>query len=335
MIVWVLPVSGGYFPKQLAMCSLVSELCDPDIIVGSSGGNICSYIHMASNNSLSKMREISCGLKSSMFVENWWPDPLSFLPSAIIGAFRGSLYNHGNGGIEYLKSLFNRDSIQRTEIWTGTTNKGRAQLFCNRSIDSAIIQPWNVDLLNGNTNPLKYLEGDIHNIGQVCLGSACVPTLIPHVRFEDLELVDGGVTFASPLTPLQNGIIEVAEDNLHIVYISSFDLDSASLPGFNQNIIQVGVTTFDNMIKTLCFSDRLVAINMIKNNCNKIYEHNQFIGTISDAVRIQERSSRSLIEIYPSDNKNPVNLSNFNGKDVLDLFDYSRIHYRIRIWWSN
>ncbi|GAG65023.1 unnamed protein product, partial [marine sediment metagenome] len=50
MHILVLPVSGNFFPAQLSMLSeLINNDYDPQIILGTSGGAVCSILSLGAD----------------------------------------------------------------------------------------------------------------------------------------------------------------------------------------------------------------------------------------------------------------------------------------------
>ena len=126
----VLPVSGGAFPLQLALIAELSnpihhinKNIEPDLVMASSGGNVAAYISLAAQWDGNKISDIAKNLHSSMFIQSWWPSYLKFMPSWMIGYFKGSLYCNGSGATELFEKMFTPETIAKTEIWTGTLNR--------------------------------------------------------------------------------------------------------------------------------------------------------------------------------------------------------------------
>jgi hypothetical protein len=361
MKVWVFPVSGGSFPKQLG---LLDELIEqntnhtnygdkPDVSLASSGGNVSVYTALAGDYSIDGIERISRMLNSNLFLSSWWPGPVDFLPSWTIGFFRGAAYNHGYGVDTIFNQIFTNQTIGREEIWTGTTNMdvSRAQLFCNRSKDKSVLNMKNFDPpLVGCTPPI-YLDSNVDKIAQVSIASASIPTVVPEQEVDGMPLYDGGVLYASPLTPLQN-VIQGQREGLHIIYFSSFDMDSECPPGSEvYTMSQIGTTTFDEIIRGLCVKDRLTGVELIKsfgvvktksvivdNRARErdCIEKDDIIvnGKLSDMLALSKNSYSSLLELYPIGNENDsLNLASFTGEDVVALLEKTRKHYGVRLWY--
>ena len=219
MRIYVCPVSGGAFPIQLGLlseCGLIGNR--PDIVMGSSGGNVASYIGLAANWQADAIPSMALKINSSMFVQSWWPTGLRFLPSWWIGYWKGSVYASGTGSLDLFKTSFTDTSIINTEVWTGTMNRetGKGQLFCNRSEKDSQIKRKEDDLLSSfrmrDCMPLTYLDGNIGSIASITMASAAIPVLVPEQQVLGARYVDGGTLFSSPLTALQDRILDLAFD---------------------------------------------------------------------------------------------------------------------------
>ena len=98
MNIYCIPSSGGRFACQLGLLSEVCGILDkPCTILATSGGNLSSYILLASDYSANGILRVCNYISSKLFSMTWWPKNLNFLPSFIIGFTRGSIYKAGSG----------------------------------------------------------------------------------------------------------------------------------------------------------------------------------------------------------------------------------------------
>lgn len=341
MKVYVLPVSGGAFPIQLGLLSECGAAgYQPDIVMGSSGGNVATYIGLAANWQADAIPTIATKINSTMFVQSWWPRWLSILPSIWIGYFMGSVYASGSGSLELFKTSFTPESIVATEVWTGTMNRetGKGQLFCNRKESDARIRRRDDDLLSSfrmrDCMPLTYLNGDMEAISSVTIASAAIPVLVPEQQILGARYVDGGTLFSSPLTALQDCLLDLAEEDLHIDYFSSFDMQATSTASC-RNLYDNGTTTIGEMVKSLCIQDRLVAIEMLRDGKRTTPHFVCMDGNQDNLKRIGEvrkKCRRSVLELYPVKNDS-MDLLSFTPADILRLIQEARTNYKIRFWW--
>lgn len=243
--VYVLPVSGGGFPAQLQevifytnqkqlATNTTEETGDyleytPDICLSASGGNVSSYIGLSGNWTEGGIKRVVQTLNAKMFSRTWWPGPLGFLPTWILGIFEGSIFRPGYGPSRLLKAFSDDQSIQDVEIWSGTYNKTqkRTGLFCNKKSGETLISETTYNPFDFKTMPLIYMAGDIDLISKVTVASASVPILFKPVEIDGDEHIDGGVTYQSPLTPLQNEIYNIMKG---ITTPAPYDLISSPFP---------------------------------------------------------------------------------------------------------
>ena len=61
--------------------------------------------------------------------------------------------------------------------------------------------------------PLTYLDGNIESISSVAVASAAIPVLVPEQKIFGARYVDGGTLFSSPLTALQDCLIDLIYDD--------------------------------------------------------------------------------------------------------------------------
>lgn len=330
MRIYVCPVSGGAFPLQLGLlaeCGLAG--LRPDIVMGSSGGNVAAYIGLASDWQAATIPTIATQVNTTMFAQSWWPRYLNFFPSLWLGTYMGSVYASGTGAFDLFKNNFRPDNIMATEMWTGTMNRetGKGQLFCNLRQEDAKIRRKECKDLSASFRirdvmPLTYLDGNIESISSVAVASAAIPVLVPEQKIFGARYVDGGTLFSSPLTALQDCLMDLIYDDegssqsmvgegssqsmvreepswsssgqsnkqpatLHINYFSSFDLQSTS-PTSCKNLYDNGTTTIGEMVKSLCIQDRLVAIELLRDGKKQFPSFIACDGSVEVLKRIEE-----------------------------------------------
>jgi hypothetical protein len=331
MHIWVLPSSGGKFPNQIG---LLSEVCGnldkPSIICGTSGGQISAFIALAS--------DYSCNyIKSELFSHSWWPHHLNFMPSWIIGTFKGSIYKAGSGGENVMKHIFTPYNITQCELWIGTTESisGKAQLFCNKCQEDSILGNVEFDFKLRNCKPHKFLNGDVTKIAKVSTASAAIPVYIPSVIIDDIEYSDGGSSFWSSLSPLSESIDLLCKDQkLHLTYFNSCDIESECDIKCNTNIVRNTDTTIERILKTLAITDRLAGIDLIRKH--KDYQILYFEGKCNSEVlqKIQSHLKyvqRSFLELYPK-HKAEIDITNFEPADIHKIISDTRKCYYFRLW---
>jgi predicted acylesterase/phospholipase RssA len=368
-----LPVSGGGFPAQLQQLIYIynerQKATDtnenignyleytPDICIGSSGGNVSSYIALSGNWSEGGIKRVVKTLNSKMFSQTWWPGPLGFLPTWVLGIFEGAIFKPGYGPSRLLKAFSDDQSIQDVEVWSGTFNKTqkRTQLFCNKRKEDCYITEY-YNTFTFKTMPLTYMDGDIDYISRVAVASASVPVLFKpvtiHTQYtpegtED-EFIDGGVTYQSPLTPLQDKIYSILRPGdalldfdmtsspfpvpaptpisatlptkslLHLTYFSPYNMDNTT----EKTSSTLGTDTFlSYMTDASAVKDRYTGINLLQ----RLKTSSQTI-IMKDSRRDPEelwellrdhKDTHYFCFIYVLEN-NWIDMTNFTSQDVLN-----------------
>lgn len=269
MIIYVLPVSGGGFPAQLGLLKELFKATKttdksgirPDIVFASSGGNVASYIAMMGNWSDTGISKNCKLIDASLFVESWTPP---FFPTWIAFPLTKSVYRNGEGVKRLFEQVFTTNSIQTTEIWTGTYNATRQQaaMFCNRSLETALIKDFGEDSYIYDMEASRYLNGNLLEIGKSCYASASIPYLTPGIVIGTDRYVDGGSMYASPLAAMSPRLTETLssrkrDEPIQIHYFCSYDMNAKFTDSFYS-------TTVGLLIHSSLIQDRIFAVNLLK-----------------------------------------------------------------------
>jgi hypothetical protein len=356
---YALPISGGFFPSQLAMVEWMNESkIIPDICLASSGGNVTAYIAMASQWNSASMRKIIPYLSNKIFVRSWFPDYLPYLPSLLRGYFLGSFLNVSSRFYTFFNTLFNSTTVQRTEIWSGTFNKSRGmtQLFCNKGQGTSMVHDDNKsnnELLN--YLPFTYLDGDLENLAKVCFASAAVPVVFPPIIIRGESHTDGGNSFSSPLTPMKDALITSFKgQTLHLTYITPHNINAPKLdvcyPPVEGGVEKMnlaanygnattaggsmysqGKYAISELLKSSYLQDRLAGLEVVGITVKSLFIEK--IVSLEEFIQLQQsrlKTHRSFMEIYPLNDKN-ISIVDFTGQDILDIMN-SQTHVGVRLW---
>ncbi len=336
MLVYVLPVSGGGFVTQLTILQHLGQLkLKPDIVLASSGGNVASYVAAAADWHWAAIERISRELTHNFYVSPW--SSVSAF-SMIIGYFEGNVYNKGSGICDFLSRHFTPESIKKYEIWTGTYNKNKqqARIFCNRAQSESIINANDIDhSLTQSLEPI-FCNGDIQLIGTVSVASASIPAVVPAQMINGEYYIDGGIAGASPLTIMQEPLLNMVKQNkqsLHMVYINSVDLSSPNLAKCH-NVIDTWKQATHDLVRSQTVIDRLSGHEIIR--CQPGHIHKEEFPCTFNNLQIVKTLYKvlkfSLLEIYPKDNYD-INILNFNGNDVVAAMHAAYDNCACRLWW--
>jgi predicted acylesterase/phospholipase RssA len=341
MIINILPSSGGSFPNQLALLFEINKIFkNANYYLCSSGGNLAAYIALAGDFTNEGIERITRKINSKLFSVTWWSNGLNFLPSFLVGAFKGSIYKEGKGSVELMKDIFTTYNITRVEIFTGTTHKnsGKQQIFSNKCEEDSVMKNIPFDHKINNSLPIIYTNGNIETIANVCSASAAIPIIVPNKEINNNKYVDGGLTAWSPLTILAESFDFIANDKkVHMEYLNSCDVESNCEEKNYDNIIQNTDNTISQMIKSSAIQDRLKGIDFVK---KLIYRNRDellyFEGKCNKEVlkllaEAREYANRSFLELY-TPLKLEVDITNFKFEDIMTNIEKVRKNYAFRIW---
>jgi len=341
MRIYVIPSSGGRFPNQLAiLCQIYNIVPTPELILATSGGNLCSYIALAGDFTPEGIQRVCTMISSKLFSSPWWPKYLNFIPSWIIGTFKGSIYKQGKGSAELMSKIFTNYNISRIEICTGTTERstGKHQIFSNKSESQSIFKNSKIDNNLLNCNDLKYTDGDIKIISKVCTASASIPVYVPDKKIMDKYYIDGGTTYWSPLTPLADCIDNLYKtEALHIDYINGSDIESNFKTENYFNIVQNTDNTLGRVIKSLAIQDRLSGIELIrKSNYRNRYKIMYSSGKcnasiLKDIENSRKYGFRSFLELYTTEDLE-IDITHFTYLDIACNMEKVYNNYSYRFW---
>ena len=279
-------------------------------------------------------------ISSKLFSSPWWPKYLNFIPSWIIGTFKGSIYKQGSGSLDLMQKIFTNYNINRIEVLTGTTERstGKHQIFSNKSINDSLFKDCKIDNNLLNCNDIKYTNGDIKTIAKVCTASASIPVYVPDKKIDDKYYIDGGTTYWSPLTPLADCIDNLYKiETLHIDYINGSDIESNFKTENYFNIVQNTDNTLGRVIKSLAIQDRLSGIEIIRkcNYRNKykiLYSSGKCTSTVLENIeKARNYGIRSFLELYtPLDLE--IDITNFTYNDIINNITIVKDNYNYRFW---
>lgn len=328
MSVLVLPVSGGYFPYQVAALieiSRISEL-NPRLVLASSGGNVAAYLAEIANYQPNKILRISQEIHSGMFISKH-----SSIPTldAMAVFYNGSLYTKSDLLLDKLKKYANQKLLTQREIWTGTFNRTsqRAQFYCNLSRQNASLSKYPINHTLYQTEESEYLNGSLPDIAQIILASASIPTYVLPQNRKNAELIDGGVAYSSPLAVFKNSLIR--QNVQHIIYVNGMNLAEIE-KAQNRNIIENGRLATIEMSKFNICKDRQVAYETVFGSQLVNYEDYPISSLSLIAQQIsQGKYESTLLEIYPL-YPQELNVVNFTSKDILDNIKGALL--KIRFW---
>jgi hypothetical protein len=336
MILLSLPVSGERFVAQLGGIQLLCEGgITPDIMLASSGGNIAAYVAAAADWKWAGVERIAQEIRPNLLSQPW--NNISAI-SSMIGYFKGNVYNNGLGIKEFLEKFFDKETIIKYEIWTGTFNKElkKSKLFCNKKEEDCILNTNDIDYDLTQSEKTCFANGDIDIISKSCIASASIPGLVPPQKIDKYNYIDGGVFSASPLSILHEPILRYTCKNkskLHMIYLNCCNLSEVDTTT-QSNILDTLKQASTDLIRCQNVIDRLSTYELLRcfpGEMNKEeFECNS--ETIIYIKEIYNKCSYSMLEIYPTKNCK-VNIINFTRKDIIDNINLSYNNCKCRFWW--
>lgn len=316
MNVLTLPGSGKQFLCQLVALQHLCEVnYEPNLILGSSGGNLCSFIASAAQFKWQAVERIAKQLRSSFFAKPWHDfRPLSYS----IGFFNGTAFTTGEGLPEFLATYFTKETINRYEIWTGTYNKDlqKFRLFCNKSKEESILKHCDMDYEVTQSMEPYFCNGNFELISKAGLASASIPGLVPAVKIDEYYYSDGVTAGASPLTLMQGVILKSTTNCLHITYINAKDLSKPNLLP-HHNLFDTWKQAVNDLIKSQTLIDRLAAHELLQSKGYDI-QFKSFDCTYTnllDIMELKQTIKYSLLEVYPTISAD-FDITNFNSNDI-------------------
>ncbi len=332
----VLPASGGALLSQI---SAIQHLCEvgykPDLMIGSSGGNLCCFIAAAADFSRTHVERIAKELKSSYFVLPW--HSMSLIGS-IVGFFNGNAFSAGQGGDEFLKTYFNKKTITKYQIITGAYNKDlqKFRLFFNCSKEESIINCDDIDYDITQSLPPNYACGDINQIAVASAASASIPGLVSPKIIDGYAYTDGASFGASPLTCMQGQFLKYIQSDpeyFHMNYLNSKDLSKPNiLP--SHNLFDTWKQAVNDLIKSQTLIDRLVAYELLLSKGLPI-QKSSFPCDYKHMLMVKEKRTTikySLLEIYPKE-CHEINITNFTSEDITNALDKLYDQCYCNFWW--
>lgn len=334
MRILVLPVSGGRFPVQLVFLKEIIKIgYKPDIILATSGGNICAYLSVISDFELRTFEILLREISSDLLIKE--RTSISFL-SKIIGFFKGSIYLASEKNFLFMKEIYqnyrDKEDIKKYEVWSGTYNvkKQKAQFFCNRTKEESILDKF---FFSNTLNiyPIlepRYLNGEIEMISKIITSSAALPGYIEKQIIEGEEFLDGGLSSASPLTYLID-ILNENLDELEIIYLNSLDDNKENNFFLASNIVENWKKAADDLIRSLISIDKLQALKLFKRKEKiEVFKFNH--DEIENAMEIAKKNKKCFLEFYPLKWKE-LEIGMFSNKEIQESMKVTENNFSLRL----
>lgn len=352
MYTLVMPVSGGTFAAQLGLLQLLTAAVPerPAAILGASGGGVAAVAALCGGWEPRGIARVAATLHHEVFARKWVASPPV---SMAVGFFEGTLYREGTGFHAVLATYLSPAAAVRTEVWLLACNleTQKAALFCNRAAADARLPAAAVDAALVQCAPPVYLGGDLAALAAAMQASASIPTIVPPQLVGGVPHADGGLFYASPLTPLQQALERQAQRDgrLHLVYVSGCDLAKAvaflSRPPADakSSLLDTGFLAAGGLVRGQQLSDRLAALQLLQ-ACGRRAHSARCPGTSANFALLPAlwaAAARTFVEVFPAApagappvySPASVDITGFAGPDVLRVMGEARAAAALRVSW--
>jgi hypothetical protein len=323
----IAPISGGFFVNQLAgLYCLAQQNYAPDLIWGASGGGVTSTIYALSDFKAANLKRNAAKCDCSLFVSDWLPR-FSKTFSLLVGIAKGSLFDHSTTTIPTFDGITTSDMLISTEIWILAFNNKteKAALFCNRAPEDSVVSSTEINHLDTMCAPRIYVDGDVEYFANVLLASASIPAYVPPRKIKESFYTDGGLIYASPLTPFSSYLRNL--ESFHLVYLCGYDLESVKVKYTEdpQSIFQHTINATDYMVKGNLLSERILVLTILSFRASKNRKVIRRDMTLQEYFEMRSEFQFSYLEVYPT-RLDSVNVLEFSSKDCINIME-TQIEY--------
>lgn len=330
----VAPISGGFFVNQLAeLYHLAQHNYVPNMIWGASGGGVTSTMYSLSDFKAANLKRNAAKCNCSLFVSDWLPR-ISKTFSLLVGIAKGSLFDHSATTIPTFDEITTSEMLISTEIWILAFNNKteKASLFCNRSPEDSVLSSYEINHSNTMCSPRIYLDGDVKYFADVLLASASIPAYVPPRKIKESYYTDGGLIYASPLTPLSGYLKKL--DSFHVVYLCGYDLESVKVKYTEdpQSIFQHTINATDYMVKGSLLSERTLVLTILSFRASEDQEVIRRDITLEEYFELQADFQFSYLEVYPT-RLDSVNVLEFTSEDCINIMETQIEYISCRCWY--
>jgi len=343
MEILIAPISGPLFSAQLsALWKLTSCGYKPKLCFVGSGGGVATFVAKAACWNPSKIFAVASTLSTSCFVSDWTSSQVKVIPSVLGSVIHGSMYQSTREGVNILREHLSSETVQDVEVWIAAINEisGCVLLSCNKSRENAIIEGDKLNTQLFEYESLVYLGGDLEEISNAILASACIPLLIEPITIRGQKYIDCGVKYGSSFTPMSREVLNISRrSGVHMTYISGRDLSQPPKACKDIDDSQIGLFDHVKLASSHAANshveyDRNMAYSIIQDDCDDEPWYREFLIEDLDHVLERRKKTRnSLVEIFPLKERK-LDLFDFGPEDLTRvMLEYGTILH-IRVWWS-
>lgn len=301
-VVYVIPVSGPYFPLQLAELYRVrlTATDTPDLVMCSSGGSIAAVIGSSSNWTASSILANSEKIAASDFIKkvspivpnifNWLLTGIMYVPSRTIPSSINTLISNMSTSTELLIGTSTKENGDEAVFSTKTAGSGSS--FSGSAIKRA------------TTNQQIY---------RAIAASCSIPHATPGVKIDDTVYQDGGLYAPSPATTqlwdYVSNHLSTAGYKIKIVYYVSSTKPTGTIDALNP-VMQ--------MIHSSCSRETILMERLFKSLVTGSVTERTYTD-VSAATAVYAAANNALMIISPRLSNYSFDLFSFTGKHVKQI----------------
>lgn len=324
MAIFVLPISGGAFPVQLAL--MLEAGISPKLMLGASGGNIAAYLYSACDGNETKLKEIVSMINKNMFISG-----------SKIGAFLRGHFLKGKGVEELFSKIFTEESIQKHEIITLTCSQDEMapRVFSNKNKNSSFFGELDkIDDILFQIKEVEHLDGKMNEIAIITMASASIPGLVEPQIFNGKRYSDGGVCYASAFTPLSSYIrdklsLETTREPVQMIYMACYNM---KLIGSMESQYQGKLRHILEIAHFATLQDRANAIDFVSHFGSMVLEEKENVSRDQLRLRLSQIQNKNYAMILYPQGYPEINIIDFTPQNILDVMEIARQNYSYYLW---
>lgn len=336
MLVFIAPISGGFFVNQVElMCQFLETTGEkPDIGMSTSGGNFAMYLALLSEWDHRNIREKIMKLDDSFIVREWSKNPL--IPREVWGFIYGSMYDRGKGDPFTYDPAY--DLAAATEVWTTAFNRTQnlTAYFTNKAIGKTHLTfttPYVPSL------PLRFVNGNYTQLKDIALASAAVPGVQREMIIDGESYYDGGMQYASPFMAFQDNLRDLSQTQpMHIVYFHCVNLARPTAKSTKEGILADAHWAVSQLTSGHIAGDIAAVITFLRSVPGfTALQTREWTTGSRDAIlatrSIRATSRATVTELYPLHNRS-IDYTSFTALDVESVMNICRQDFCIRMHWT-
>ncbi|GIW70053.1 MAG: hypothetical protein KatS3mg101_0800 [Patescibacteria group bacterium] len=331
IVIFCLPISGGFFPCQLGLLSVLFNKTKtvPDIMLASSGGNVSAYLSLGGDFSEIGIKRLVNDISVKMFARHWSP----LFPTILIGLFKGYVYKAGFGVEQFIKRYVTKERLQKVEIWTSVFNEDTffTELFCNREAGNTILIPRvKKELKCLRINYIEETDDVTSFVSKLSLAASSIQCFVEGQKFNRSIYSDGGLMYASPAVLLKEEIVKLVKESglrLNYFYFEPYFYDS----GFPSNMNRISAY-IEELFHIKMLLDRMVGVDILRELSSNVSVETHYNPDLSSVLEeTRNRYRHFVISLSPLFTKR-IPISSFKPEDIIRMIEETKKNFKVTIW---